>query len=208
MSYQLKQIRQLYHDRLHELYAAEELNSLFYYCLESVCEMRRSDFIFRADELLEEKTAAEFLDIISRLEKEEPIQYIFGECLFYERSFSLSEAVLIPRPETEELVDWILKDHIGSEALRMMDIGTGSGCIPISLYCERSQIEMFAVDVSEEALKIAEANAQKNQARLSLIHKDILETTASELPGNLDVLVSNPPYVLQSEKALMKKNLR
>ena len=132
----------------------------------------------------------------------EPIQYILSETKFYGLSFYTKKGILIPRPETEELVDWIIKDNQGSEK-KYLDIGTGSGCIIISL-AKNLKGTFDAIDISEKSIRISEENSIKNKVNINLKKTDIL---CSELKGEWDVIVSNPPYVLRSEKEVMNKNV-
>ncbi len=141
-----------------------------------------------------------FKEIVSRLKKHEPIQYIFGECEFNGLVFKLSPACLIPRPETEELTRWILEDDF----INGLDIGTGSGCIAISL-AKFSNINMNALDISSEALEIAKLNAIKNNVSINFMKHDIFEDLSTE--HKFDLIVSNPPYVLESEKSNIRQNV-
>jgi release factor glutamine methyltransferase len=146
--------------------------------------------------------------ILEQLKKEIPIQYILGVTHFYGLEFEVNSAVLIPRPETEELVDWIIQ-HSKLKAqhskFKILDIGTGSGCIAISLAKNLPNAEVFALDVSEQALATTKRNAEKNQVQLAFIHQSILET--EDLAQEFDVIVSNPPYVRELEKQEIKKNV-
>jgi release factor glutamine methyltransferase len=138
---------------------------------------------------------------ISRLKKGEPLQYVIGEAYFYGRLFNVGPGVLIPRPETEELVHQILADNKEKRNLRVIDLGTGSGCIPITLQLELPNARVWGVDISEQALAIAQANEQRLQAHVTWLKTDILSALLPE--GPFDVVVSNPPYVREMEKAFM-----
>jgi len=144
---------------------------------------------------------------LNRLKKSEPIQYILEETEFYGLPFKVSPYVLIPRPETEELVDWVVQEYKNhkSESLEVLDIGTGSGCIAVSLAKKLHWANVSALDVSKKALGIAEENAQHNQVEIDFFERDILQ--ADSLPKSYDVIVSNPPYVRESEKKTMQKNV-
>jgi release factor glutamine methyltransferase len=150
-------------------------------------------------------------DSLQRLKSEEPIQYILGETDFYGLSFKLNSNVLIPRPETEELVDWMLtrQPTTNNQQLNILDIGTGSGCIAISLAKSLKNTKVYALDVSSDALKIAEENAKLNQVEAEFIEKDILKIEDGRLKTDLkfDVIVSNPPYVREQEKQHMNRNV-
>ncbi|MDN5214827.1 peptide chain release factor N(5)-glutamine methyltransferase [Fulvivirgaceae bacterium BMA12] len=142
--------------------------------------------------------------VVVRLNKHEPIQYILGEADFYGRKFMVNPAVLIPRPETELLVDKIIKENL-QQGLNVVDIGTGSGCIAISLKLALPEATITGVDVDEKALQCAKENAIKHRAEISWQQLDILGS--QHLPSFLDIVVSNPPYVRESEKAMMQKNV-
>lgn len=144
-------------------------------------------------------------EIVSRLKDYEPIQYILGEAWFYGMKFKVAPGVLIPRPETEELVDWILKSDIKSGS-KILDIGAGSGCIAISLKKTNPGWIVSGLDVSEEALAVATESARFNQANVGFFIYDILDEEES-LAANWDVIVSNPPYVMESEKTKMNRNV-
>ena len=134
----------------------------------------------------------------------EPIQYILGETEFYGLPFKVTPATLIPRPETEELVDWIIA-NCNKNPKTLLDIGTGSGCIAIALAKNLPAVKVSAMDISEEALKVASENAIYNKVTVNFSKKDILGT--STLPQKYDVIISNPPYVRNSEKEMMQKNV-
>ena len=138
--------------------------------------------------------------VVSRLQKFEPLQYILGECEFYGLSFKVSPYCLIPRPETEELVHWILQHNF----TKALDIGTGSACIPIAL-AKHKEAQITALDISSDALSIARENAKKNTVDIHFIEHNIFNDI--DLKTSFDLIVSNPPYVLESEKTLMNNNV-
>ncbi|MTI30410.1 peptide chain release factor N(5)-glutamine methyltransferase [Cytophagales bacterium RKSG123] len=185
-------------------YGEQEAQSMTFWLMEEILDCSRNDVLI--DKILEvsEEKELKLTTATQRLKGHEPIQYILGETEFYGRKFSVNEHVLIPRPETEELVHKIIADNPIPE-LQILDIGTGSGCIPVTLQKEMKKPEVFALDVSEEALKVAKENIMRNHAQVELLHLDILK---ENLPlQNLDIIVSNPPYVLESEKKLMHPNV-
>ena len=145
--------------------------------------------------------------ILRKLLNEVPIQYLLGTTSFYALDFEINANVLIPRPETEELVDWILSDYKKEpvEDCKILDIGTGSGCIAIALAKNISQAVVAAIDVSKKALELAQTNAQTNGVAVTFLCQNILET--EDLQRQFDVIVSNPPYVRNLEKAEIKKNV-
>ncbi|MDN3669303.1 peptide chain release factor N(5)-glutamine methyltransferase [Echinicola jeungdonensis] len=197
-------IRKLYQDlltRVQKKYPKPEAQQLVFWLLEHYLDISRADIIRDKSigpypEELEEGVKA--------LEEGKPIQYIIGWAPFYGREFQVEPGVLIPRNETEELVHLIIREN-PEKGLKILDIGTGSGCIPITLFLEMQQPVVHALDVSPDALKIARANAEDLQAQVEFHQKDILK---DKIPlRNLDILVSNPPYVRELEKAWMHSNV-
>lgn len=143
------------------------------------------------------------LNALDRLKEHEPVQHIIGTTTFYELEFIVNEHVLIPRHETEELVDLIIKEN--SEAPTILDIGCGSGCIAISLKKAFPKAVVHACDISPEALEVAKNNAIKHNVEIQFHEKDVLHVAS--IPGNCDIIVSNPPYVQESEKEQMQPNV-
>jgi release factor glutamine methyltransferase len=190
------------------IYDEMEVESFFYLLLESKHQLRRIDLALDVDKEFSKEEISIWDSILEKLINQIPIQYIIGKTHFYGLEFMVNENVLIPRPETEELVDWIVKLNTKlskNKNLKILDIGTGSGCIAISLAKNITNSEVFAVDVSEKALVIAEKNAILNQVQVTLLPKNILETTT--LNQKFDIIVSNPPYVRNLEKAEIKPNV-
>ena len=183
-------------------YPENEIKSMFYISIEYLLGYNRSDTIIKSENDLFPHFKIEFTEIIERLKKKEPIQYILNETTFYRLTFSCRKGVLIPRPETEELVDWIIKDNENSEK-RYLDIGTGSACIIVSL-AKNLKGDFHAIDISENALREAKKNVKRNNVDVNLKKFDILN---SDLDGFWDVIVSNPPYVLESERKYMHQNV-
>lgn len=165
-----------------------------------------TDILLKSDSALNPDERQKLVDIVHRLKMNEPIQYVLGETEFYGLPFRLSPAVLIPRPETEELVDWMLKEtRISNPAI--LDVGTGSGCIPVSLKKHLPAARVSACDISTEALAIARQNAAMNEVDVKFFELDILKNSNLNLSEKLDILVSNPPYITEKEKALMQPNV-
>ena len=176
-----------------------EVISWVYIVIQHLLGYNRSDCIIHADKEITPEISDEIKQIIEDLKRQKPLQYILGETEFYGMKFKVNEHTLIPRPETEELVGWVLQEKFNSA----LDIGTGSGCISIAL-AKHSKSTISAIDVSEVALKVAKENAAINEVKIDFIQQDILQTHS--LP-KVDVIVSNPPYVLESEKQKMKANV-
>ena len=189
-------------NELSDLYPENELKSIMYISIDFHLELTKSGTILQSDKILKNDEILVLINVVDRLKNMEPIQYILSETEFYGLSFYTKKEILIPRPETEELVDWIIKDNKGSNK-KYLDIGTGSGCIIISL-AKNLKGTFDAIDVSEETIRISDKNIVNNQVNVNLKKTDILH---SELEGEWDVIVSNPPYVLNSEKELMNKNI-
>lgn len=192
-------------ENLKSEYPARERETTLRWLLKHIANIKRVDILL--DKKVELSDAQhKFLEqAIQRLNQEEPIQYILGECEFYGRRFSVNSNVLIPRQETEELVDLVIREHIQNEKLRIVDIGTGSGCIAITLAKELRNADVWAIDSSAEALEVAERNASYLDAPINFIQEDILLSAPNiELS---DIIVSNPPYVLNSESKSMRQNV-
>ncbi|MGM0943684.1 MAG: peptide chain release factor N(5)-glutamine methyltransferase [Bacteroidota bacterium] len=183
------------------IYEQSEAQALVEWLLEHHLGLRRVDMM----RFLEEKDLPQALwDDFERLKTGEPIQQILGKAPFYGREFQVSRDTLIPRNETEELVHLIIKENPQS-GLKILDIGTGTGCIPITLFLEMNEAEVYGLDVSASALAIAQKNAEVLKAKVRWIQLDILK---EELPiQDLDILVSNPPYIPEQGKAKMHSNV-
>lgn len=194
-------------EALQNIYDVMEAESFFHLILEEKHQMKRIDLALHPDFVLSEKEIQEWDLILEALKKEIPIQYILGRTEFFGLPFKVNEDVLIPRPETEELVEWIIQDAKmeGFKDLKILDIGTGSGCIAITLAKNIPNAKVYAIDVSSKALKTAKENAAINQVEVVFLEKNILET--NDLEMQFDIIVSNPPYVRNLEKEEIKKNV-
>ena len=191
---------------LQGVYDKEEVHCFFYILCDFFLQYSRFEVSMALDTIVSAKNITVFEKALLRLKKQEPIQYILGTTEFYGLTFKVNKHTLIPRPETEELVDWVLSNlHDQDSVLDIIDIGTGSGCIAISLAKNIPTAKVSGLDISEKALEVAQENAVKNQVLVSFCKKDILETTA--LKNKYDVMVSNPPYVRQLEKKAMNANV-
>ena len=243
----IHQLKSDFEKQLADLYPKTEIQSFFNRLCHFKLNLKRVDIALNPNKIILPNHILFFKDAIKRLKKQEPIQYIIGITEFYGLSFKVNKHVLIPRPETEELVAWILEE-VGnqktnsnvtlsaeegspSKPLNILDIGTGSGCIAIALAKKLPQAKVWALDVSKEALKIAQQNAEGNRVKINFVEADILnpnfkdKVIASETQqslthkkitsiaspirndGKFDIIVSNPPYVKQNEKPLMQPNV-
>jgi release factor glutamine methyltransferase len=204
----IKHYRDQFIQELTSLYDAGEAESFFYLILEVKHQLKRVDLALQPDLVFSEADLEIWDLILEQLKREIPIQYLLGSTHFYGLELEVNPNVLIPRPETEELVDWIVqKSRIKNQEskIKILDIGTGSGCIAISLAKNLPNAEVFALDVSEKALATAKKNAEFNQVTIQFIHQSILEI--EDLGQQFDIIVSNPPYVRDLEKQEIKKNV-
>ncbi|WHT38975.1 peptide chain release factor N(5)-glutamine methyltransferase [Myroides sp. mNGS23_01] len=185
------------------IYDELEAQQLFLFCLAELEEKTRIDLVMHPDlvTLIPEKWAL----ILEELRNQKPIQHIFGKAYFYGYTFQVNEHTLIPRPETEELVEWILASVPADQPIRILDIGTGSGCIGLTLAKELPQSQVTLLDISAEALQVAQQNAANLGVDVHFIQQDIL--ALPRLTTTFDVIVSNPPYIRQLEKVEIKKNV-
>ena len=190
------------------VYEENEAKSIVYLLLEHYLNLSKTDILL--DNFVNQPF--DFQDIIIRLKAQEPVQYIIGETEFYGRKFKVTPDTLIPRPETEELVQLVVsswQSAVGSVAqspISVLDLGTGSGCIAISLACELPNAQVYAYDISEKVLKIAKENANRNNVNVIFEQLDILNFPPSSFPP-FSIIVSNPPYVMNAEKSEMEQNV-
>lgn len=202
---------------LSAIYDEKEIESFFYLLLESYHGEKRIDLALNPEMEMDASQLVKWESALSELKNQKPIQYIIGETEFYGLPFLVNENTLIPRPETEELVELIIVENSKSavESLKILDIGTGSGCIAISLAKNLPNAEVFAVDVSEKALAVAQKNAENNKVKVNFVNANILSvtnlnelsTSNFQVPTHFDIIVSNPPYVRNLEKAEIKPNV-
>ena len=211
-----KNYRAKFIEVLEPIHGIDEAESFFYLILEDQHQMKRIDLALEPNFEFSEEAIKVWEELVVQLKKEIPIQYLLGNTEFFGLPFMVNENVLIPRPETEELVDWIIgevkkiegrkdKKIEGQKDLKILDIGTGSGCIAVSVAKNIPNAQVFAIDVSPEALKVAKWNAEQNYVSVTFLEKDILET--EDLLQQFDIIVSNPPYVRNLEKQEIKNNV-
>ena len=201
----IRDYRKYFLEKLTPLYDSMEAERFFAIALEELKGWKRSDLALNPDAQLSGGDMEKWNDVLAALETQKPIQYIFGKAHFYGLEFEVNENTLIPRPETEELVEWIISENNVKGSINIIDIGTGSGCIAIALAKNLTDASVSAIDVSEGALATAKRNAVHNKTSVNFILKDIL--AADELPQQYDVIVSNPPYVRNLEKEEIKENV-
>lgn len=203
----LSELKNSYLKELKSIYSVSEIDSIFYWVAEKIIGKPASILRMTHDEEwadFDEKKLL-FSYNLWELKNHKPIQYILGETEFYGFKFFVNESVLIPRPETEELIEWILTHKLNPEC-KILDIGTGSGCIPIVLKKKWTNSDIYALDISKDALKTAKNNAEYHQTEIQFLEADFLEMNFSKLP-QFDLIVSNPPYISKVEKERMDRNV-
>jgi len=199
-----KKLIQFVRDSLSIDSSDEEIDSLVLLTVEHLFEIDRNDIIQDRSVNLSSSELKKLNKFIARLNENEPIQYIIGEAHFYGRDFIVNPSVLIPRQETEELVQLIIEENRGKKA-RFVDVGTGTGCIPISIKRELPESKAFAIDFDPRVIKTAKQNAQRHSTEIEFMLMDIIK---EKMPlKSLDFVVSNPPYVTYSDREFMKANV-
>ncbi|WP_291402215.1 peptide chain release factor N(5)-glutamine methyltransferase [Daejeonella sp.] len=206
------QLEKEFIDALSTIYDSQEAKSLTWLSINAASKLERAKYLSMRDEEIPAADLEKLLEILEQLKIGLPLQYILGETEFYDLKFKVNPSVLIPRPETEELVDWALitiREMKGeTEVLKIVDLGTGSGCIPISIKKYIPLADISAIDISKEALNTAKQNAEINNTEIKFLEDDILNPTSQELINNqYDLIISNPPYVTDSEKLEMHQNV-
>lgn len=203
----LKHISDFFHSELREVYPASEIDAMLAVAVETVLGFSRTDQLIKQDENINQSDLLKLYDCAKDLKKNIPLQHSLGETWFYNLRFKVSPSVLIPRPETEELVELILKENPG--LLSVLDIGTGSGCIPVSIKSNSLKTEVFACDISTDALLIAKKNATLNKVEINFFEANALDEKDIPLKtkNSFEIIVSNPPYIKADEKKAMEKNV-
>jgi|JI9StandDraft_1071089.scaffolds.fasta_scaffold09634_2 release factor glutamine methyltransferase len=203
---QLQHLRQYYHQQLNSLYGEDETEALFVTCCAHYLKLSHSAVRSQLNSHVNQSDLLKIYDAAKALHQQIPLQYILGEAWFYQLPFKVNPSVLIPRPETEELVDRILKDH--PHLTSLLDLGTGSGCIPVSIKHQRPEARVAACDISDTALETAKLNAKTNAAEVCFFKYNILGAESLNIPNPaFEVVVSNPPYIKSSEKQSMHPNV-
>jgi release factor glutamine methyltransferase len=197
---------------LKDFYDLKEINSFIYILFEKYCGINKMKFLSEPNQTVSESELLKINFAVKDLKSYKPIQYIIGNTEFFGLNFLVNSSVLIPRQETEELVNWIISDNKNTKAkLNVLDIGTGSGCIAIALSKSIPDSTVTAIDISEKAIQTAKRNAELNTVEISFVEADILNFSdyfsLKEISEKFDIIVSNPPYVTLSDKKQMKANV-
>lgn len=207
-SNEFKAIRNYFSEELSELYAPNELKIILKFLFLKRFDATSADYILADDKRLSESDLLFFHDALKRLRKNEPFQYVIGEAEFYGLLLKCDERALIPRPETEELVDWILEDNLINQDLALLDICSGSGCIALALKSKLTEAKVTALELSTEAIDLIEGNIEFTGLNLEVIKADALTTNYEDLIlDKVDVIVSNPPYIPHGDRSLMEANV-
>jgi release factor glutamine methyltransferase len=210
-SNKIKDIVRFFKDELRALYEAGELDTIIKYSFEEFCDIKSFSLLKHGENTVSESELLRFNFAVKDLKREKPLQYVLGKADFYGLKFIVNENVLIPRPETEELVHLVISDlktfSDPDASLTILDIGTGSGCIPVTLKNKIPSAEVYAMDVSEGALETARKNAVLNNANVKFFQDDILDPDYLRGAGDYDIILSNPPYIKISEKNEMQRNV-
>ncbi|WP_405382438.1 peptide chain release factor N(5)-glutamine methyltransferase [Maribacter sp. LLG6340-A2] len=203
----LREIKNIFHVELNPIYGKDEVASFFYVLIEHYFKLERFVLAIQPNLVIDKNKETILFHALAELKQEKPIQYITGVAHFMDLEFKVNEHVLIPRPETEELVRWILDDiaDVG-KSIKILDMGTGSGCIPISLAKHLPNAYITALDISPQALSIAKENAETLGVQVDFREADMLGSQG-EGEQSYDVIVSNPPYVRELEKTNMRNNV-
>ena len=217
----IKELAEKFTIELAPLYEENEAKAIFLLAIEYHLKINRSNYNLKREYELTDNELETFNFLLYQLKTGKPIQYVLGETSFYGLPFKVNQSVLIPRPETEELVEWVIEKveslklkvessesithNANRQPLNLLDIGTGSGCIAISLKKNLPEVDVFALDISAEALAVAKQNAALNEVEVSFIEHDILSFSSLHITSS--IIISNPPYITQTEKTQMHENV-
>jgi len=188
------------------LYSSIEIKNIFYYVLSHLLEVSKLTILSHTDKEIDENLLKNIGPIVLKLKKMMPVQYVLGKADFYDMVLDVNPSVLIPRPETEELADWIIKENMGKN-VSILDVCTGSGCIALALKKNLLHSHLKAIDFSAKALEVAKANAKKYKLNIDFMEADALKLDQFLGPNEFDIIVSNPPYVTPDEKETMHDNV-
>ena len=200
-------MQQFIRQRIQAAYPEPEAGAVAQLVLEHALGQSRVQLNLNRQDFISEAQEAYIEAAVARLQRQEPVQYVLGVAHFYGLDLQVDERVLIPRPETEELVDLVLKEHKGRQGLQVLDICAGSGCIPLALAANLPKATIYGLEVSEGALEVARTNTAIYNLPVTWLQQDIFEPVQGIAAGSLDIITSNPPYVLEAEKQQMRPNV-
>lgn len=205
----LAEIKNIFRIELQALYPQEEIDAFFYELLEHFLGLERFILVVNPKLTVSKEEEQPFFEGLSDLKRYRPIQYITGVAYFMDLKIKVNEQVLIPRPETEELVDWVLKDCKVERVqdINILDIGTGSGCIAMALAKTLGGAQVYALDISKKSLEVAKENAELNDVNVNFMQGDLLNLHHGSAP-KFDIIISNPPYVREKEKKEISDNVK
>lgn len=203
----IQETQQYIRQSIQAAYPEPEADAVAQLVLEHVLGQSRGQLRLNRQEEVSEAQEACIKAAVARLQQQEPVQYVLGVAHFYGLDLQVDERVLIPRPETEELVDLVLKEHKGRQGLQVLDICAGSGCIPLALAANLPGAAIYGLEVSEGALEVAKANAAIYKLPVTWLQQDIFGPVQGIAAGSLDIITSNPPYVLEAEKQQIRPNV-
>jgi release factor glutamine methyltransferase len=203
----IRDLRALFVTELLPMYERRECDRIADWVFHSLAGVERTDFALYPDRVMPGDKLGPLINALKALKQGRPVQYVLGFTEFYGLRLEVNENVLIPRPETEELVKWTIDDHRGRKKLKILDIGTGSGCIAIALQKQLPSSHVYAGDISSGAMLTAERNAKAHSVPVNFFKLDILDPESPHIRLIYDIIISNPPYVTENEKKLMKANV-
>ncbi|MBD1398997.1 peptide chain release factor N(5)-glutamine methyltransferase [Pontibacter sp. JH31] len=203
----IQQTAQYIRENIQTVYPEPEAGAIAQLVLEHVLHKSQVQLSLGQQEEITPAQEAQVQQAVGRLRRQEPVQYVLGMAHFYGLDLQVDERVLIPRPETEELVDLVVREHKGQQNLSVMDICAGSGCIPLALAANLQVDKVYGLELSEGALQVARANAERYSLPVEWLQQDVFDPIEGIAPHSLDIVTSNPPYVMEQEKALMRPNV-
>ena len=203
----VQETHQFIRKNIQEAYPEPEAGAIAQRLLEHVLQKSKLELSLKKDKPLTSAQEEQVKQAVKRLQESEPIQYVLEEVYFYGLDLFIDKRALIPRPETEELVELVVKEHEGQRGLHVLDVCTGSGCIPLALASTLNVEQVYGLEVSDGALEVAQINGTKYNLPVRWLHQDVFEPVQSIIPASLDIITSNPPYVLEMEKEQMRANV-
>ena len=193
---------------LRTIYDGRESENIADWVFENIADSKRLSRITNKEQIINTATIGELNIALQQLLKHKPVQYVLGEAWFYKMKLKVNEDVLIPRPETEELIEWLVEEfRCKDSGFKILDIGTGSGCIAIALKKEITKAEVFAIDISEKALEVAKQNAKDQKVNIQFLMLDFLDEALWKSLPLFNIIISNPPYIPENEKVKIAKNV-